>query len=98
MMNLFNRNKRTDQDVHESDYIIEENTSSFEVHQEDHEIIDIDMNNKQFPTGNKSADLIILVGKAIDAWAKEYNLTKMPKKVVLGQALALLNAWYKELS
>lgn len=53
--------------------------------------------NSKFPTGNKSADLIILIGKALDEWARMYHLQGMPAKVVFGQALALMTAWYKDL-
>lgn len=53
--------------------------------------------NSKFPTGNKSADLMILIGKALDEWAKMYHLQEMPTKVVFGQALALMTAWYKDL-
>ena len=53
--------------------------------------------NSKFPTGDKSADLMILIGKALDEWAKMYHLQGMPKKVVFGQALALMTAWYKDL-
>ena len=40
---------------------------------------------------------MILIGKALDEWAKMYHLQGMPKKVVFGQALALMTAWYKDL-
>lgn len=53
--------------------------------------------DSKFPTGDKSADLMILIGKAIDAWAQMYHLQGMPTKVVFGQALALMTAWYKNL-
>ena len=51
----------------------------------------------KFPTGDKSADLMILIGKALDEWAKMYHLQGMPTKVVFGQALALMTAWYNNL-
>ena len=53
--------------------------------------------NSKFPTGDKSADLMILIGKALDEWAQMYHLQGMPTKVVFGQALALMTAWYKNL-
>lgn len=53
--------------------------------------------NSKFPTGDKSADLMILIGKAIAEWARMYHMQGMPKKVVFGQALALMTAWHKDL-
>lgn len=53
--------------------------------------------NSKFPTGDKSADLMILIGKAISEWERMYHMQGMPKKVVFGQALALMTAWYKDL-
>ena len=53
--------------------------------------------HSKFPTGDKSADLMILIGKAINQWAEIYHLQGMPTKVVFGQVLALMTAWYKNL-
>ena len=53
--------------------------------------------DSKFPTGDKSVDLMILIEKALDEWAKMYHLQGMPTKVVFGQVLALMTAWYKNL-
>lgn len=93
-MSIFNRkkseDKRTCEHVEpELEYISEE-----QIRQENSVATS---SNSKFPTGNKSADLMILIGKALDEWAKMYHLQGMPTKVVFGQALALMTAWYKNL-
>lgn len=41
---------------------------------------------------NISQDLMSLVGKAIDEWAKLYHMENLPRKIVFQQALTILNA------
>ena len=41
---------------------------------------------------NISQDLMSLVGKAIDEWAKLYHMENLPQKIVFQQALTILNA------
>lgn len=55
------------------------------------ESTDIDL--KLEPTGDKARDLMILVGKAIDCWAKMYDLEDLPKHIIFKQALGIMNAW-----
>ena len=40
---------------------------------------------------------MILIGQAISEWVRMYHMQGMPTKVVFGQALALMVAWYKDL-
>lgn len=46
-------------------------------------------NNYQ-PEDNKTARLMQLVGNAIEEWAEEFHLEKMPKKIIFEQALDAL--------
>jgi len=41
---------------------------------------------------NKAERLMQLVGYAIDDWAKEFRLEKMPKKIIFEQALDAMRA------
>lgn len=41
---------------------------------------------------NISQDLMSLVGKAIDEWARLYHMENLPQKIVFQQALTILNA------
>ena len=104
-MSIFNRktsgNKQTcEQSDSEIEYISEKQII---LHSEkkDEEIIQKilagDSSNSKFPTGDKSADLMILIGQAMSEWARMYHMQGMPTKVVFGQALALMTAWYKDL-
>lgn len=52
---------------------------------------------RKFPTGDKNADLIVLIVKAIDEWAKIYHLQGIPTKAVVGQALALMTTWHNNM-
>lgn len=38
-------------------------------------------------------DLMILIGNAIDEWAHRYEMEQLPRKIILGQALSIINAW-----
>ena len=42
-----------------------------------------------------TADLMRLVGTAIDEWAVRHNMQGLPREIVFEQALAALNAWHK---
>lgn len=45
------------------------------------------------PQDAMAADLMWLVGSAIDQWAARYGLQNMPRRIVFGQALSLMNAY-----
>lgn len=44
-------------------------------------------------TDDKAHDLMVLVGKAIDCWAKMYSMEDLPKHIIFKQALGIMNAW-----
>lgn len=41
-------------------------------------------------------DLMFLIGKAIEKWAEMYDMTDLPKDIILEQALAIMNSIYKK--
>lgn len=103
-MSIFNRknsgNKRTCEQLgSEIEYISEKQIIPHSEEKEEiiHKIPTEIPSNSKLPTGDKSADLMILIGKAISEWERMYHMQGMPKKVVFGQALALMTAWYKDL-
>lgn len=104
-MSIFNRknsgNKQTCEQLNsEIEYISEKQIIPHSEEKEEeiiHKIPTEIPSNSKFPTGDKSADLMILIGKAISEWERMYHMQGMPKKVVFGQALVLMTAWYKDL-
>lgn len=38
-------------------------------------------------------NLMILIGKAIEEWARQYGMQNLPKDIIFNQALNILNAW-----
>ncbi len=55
-----------------------------DVYQDNHEHIVIE-------DDDIAKDLIILVGTAIDQWAKKHKMENIPKKIIFNQALTILN-------
>lgn len=91
-----NHNKRKGNNVEsEVEYVSDQSNRADE--NTEKEILTGDMSDLKFPTGDKSKDLMVLVGKALNEWKKMYNLQGMPTKIVFGQALALMTAWYKDM-
>lgn len=45
------------------------------------------------PTDDMARDLMMLVGEAIDCWAKMYKIEDLPKHLIFKQALGVMNAW-----
>lgn len=41
--------------------------------------------------GDVSADLMRLIGKALDEWAEMYHMQNLPKRIIFQQALSILN-------
>ena len=39
-------------------------------------------------------DLMRLIGEAIEVWAKQNNMSNVPKDIIFGQALAAMNGMY----
>lgn len=46
----------------------------------------------EFETSHKAKDLMILVGKAIDEWARIYDMQDLPNEFIFEQALAIMNS------
>ena len=90
--NLFHSKKPSDDDVR---VVIDDKhqITSYEGEDESHLGKNIDINLKLEATGDKARDLMILVGKAIDYWAKMYSLEDLPKHILFKQALGIMNAW-----
>lgn len=42
-----------------------------------------------------SRTLMIYIGGAIDKWAQEYDMGKLPRNIVFKKALGLMNLWEK---
>lgn len=38
-------------------------------------------------------DLMILIGNSIDEWARRYGMEQLPRKIILEQALSIMNTW-----
>lgn len=106
------KNKKTDsykefdnENMNTIEPLVDENSNT--VYEETSDTTDSDaftekpLYKKDFPSGNKSKDLMILIGNAIDEWQKLYHLEKMPKKIVLRQVMAILKqveeGWQNEL-
>lgn len=81
--------------------IISENSNAFNENSESKaqtsDYIDSYSDKYIFPSGNKSRDLMVLVGKAIDDWQRIYHLEKMPKKAILRQVVALLKKFEEDI-
>lgn len=104
-MSIFNRKENEDKQNREysdttSEYFSDQHIvsgSSIVDESNIQRIPTVDVSDHRFPTGDKSADLMILIGKALNEWTEMYHLQGMPSKVIFGQALALMTAWYKDL-
>lgn len=46
-------------------------------------------------TMEMSRTLMIYIGAAIDKWAQEYDMGKIPRNIVFKKALVLMNLWEK---
>lgn len=90
--NFFHSKKSSDDNV---EIIIDDKhqDSSHEIEDESNLDENTDIDLKLDPTGDKARDLMILVGKAIDYWAKMYGLEDLPKHIIFKQALGIMNAW-----